>query len=241
MASSVNPYVSVDCVLLGFDGEQLCVLLVRQCGQNAVNTNGEEKTGIEKLPGSLIYLDENLDEAARRVLKQFTGLVQVNMYQFKAFGGPDRLKNPEDSIWLSRFYNLSHHIDRIVTIGYTSLLRIDRKMQKLEGGYEAQWMPVSEVPRLAFDHNAIVDEAVKSVRARATLDVTLLFDLLPRKFTAAQLRSVMEVVLGVKLDVKNFHKKLAQMPYVVALEEKEDGVNHRAARYYRFRKLKVKN
>ncbi len=236
MESLVNPYVSVDCVLLGFDGEQLNALVVRQSGNN-----GEDVAGIYKLPGSLINLDENLDEAAQRVLKQFTGLSQVNMLQFKAFGGPDRLKNPEDSVWLVRFYNLNHHIDRIVTIGYTTLLRIDRKMRKLEGGYEAQWMPISELPRLAFDHSAIVDEALKAVRAKATLDVTLLFDLLPNKFTAAQLRNVMEVVLGITLDVKNFHKKLAQMPYVVPLEEKEDGVNHRAARYYKFKKLKNKH
>ena len=95
MNDVVNPYVSVDCVLLGFDGEQLNALIVRQNGKG----EGED-AGIHKLPGSLIYMDENLDEAAQRVLCQMTGLVQVNMMQLKAFGGTDLLKNPADSVWL---------------------------------------------------------------------------------------------------------------------------------------------
>ena len=236
MNDVVNPYVSVDCVLLGFDGEQLNALIVRQNGKGE---GGD--AGIHKLPGSLIYMGENLDEAAQRVLCQMTGLVQVNMMQLKAFGGTDRLKNPADSVWLERFHHVENsHIERIVTIAYLSLLRIDRRMTKLQGGYEAQWIPVSELPRLAFDHNDIVREAIESVKQKATLDPTLLFDLLPRKFTAAQLRVVMETVRGVRLDVKNFHKKLAATPYVVPLEEKEDGVKHRAARYYKFKRRRVK-
>ncbi|MBO4672893.1 MAG: NUDIX hydrolase [Bacteroidaceae bacterium] len=234
MAATVNPYVSVDCVLLGFDGEQLNVLIVRQTGKD-----GEDGNGIQKLPGSLINLDENLDEAAQRVLTQMTGLVQVNMIQFKAFGGTDRLKNPADGVWLERFHNVDdNHIERIVTIAYMSLLRIDRRMEKMEGGYAAQWIPIGELPRLAFDHNDIVQEAVESVKQKSTLDPTLLFDLLPRKFTATQLRVLMETVQGVSIDIKNFHKKLAQMPYVVPLEEKQDGVNHRAARYYKFKRIR---
>ena len=236
MNPTVNPYVSVDCVLLGFDGEQLNVLIVRQSGKG-----GEHSTGNYKLPCSLIYMDENLDEAAQRVLNQLTGLVHVNMMQFKAFGGADRLKNPSDSVWLERFHHLNHHIERIVTIAYTSLLRIDRRVEKLEGGYEARWIPIGELPKLAFDHNDIVLEAVESVKQKSTLDPTLLFDLLPRKFTAAQLRDVIENVQGVTIDVKNFHKKLATMPYVMPLEEKEDGVNHRAARYYKFKRIRKKN
>lgn len=232
MDKRVNPYVSVDCVLLGFDGKQLNVLVIREHG----NCN-DENIGTFKLPGSMIFLDEDLDEAAQRVLKQLTGLVQVSMIQFHAFGGVDRLKNTADDVWLKRFYDLDHdHIERIVTIGYTSLLRIDRKMEKLEEGFEAQWIPLSELPKMVFDHNEIVARAVETVKNASTLNPTMIFDLLPRKFTAAQLRVVMETVLGVKFDVKNFHKKLAQMPYVIPLNEKEDGVSHRAARYFKYKK-----
>lgn len=229
----VNPYVSVDCVILGFDGAQLNVLLVRQSGED-----GKDSTGAYKLPGSLINMDEDLDEAAQRVLKQLTGLAQVKMTQFRAFGGANRLANTEDAVWLQRFHKLNKQLERIVTIAYLSLLRIDRKVGKLQGGYEAQWVPLNSMPHLAFDHEDIVRTAVEEVKRMARLNPTVLFDLLPRKFTAAQLRLVMEHVVGIKPDVKNFHKKLAQMPYVVPLDEKEEGVSHRAARYYKFKKVK---
>lgn len=231
MNQQVNPYVSVDCVLLGFDGRQLNTLIIRENGHDAT-----EGMSTFKLPGSIIYLDEDLDQAAQRVLKNMTGLVQVNMMQFHAFGGADRLKNPSDSIWLERFYNLEHNVDRIVTIGYLALLRIDRKMEKLDEGFEAEWVPVNDLPKMAFDHNEIVHAAVEKIKNEATLNPTVIFDLLPRKFTAAQLRVAMETVLGVKFDIKNFHKKLAQMSYVIPLDEKENGVSHRAARYFKYKK-----
>ena len=230
----VNPYVSVDRVLLGFDGEQLNVLLVRQSGED-----GADSTGAYKLPGSLINMDEDLDDAAQRVLRQLTGLTQVKMTQFRAFGGANRLADAGDAVWLQRFHKLEKQLERIVTIAYLALLRIDRRMEKLQGGYEAQWVPVGSLPRLAFDHEEIVRTAVLEVERLARLTPTILFDLLPRKFTAAQLRLVMEHVAGLKCDVKNFHKKLAQMPYVVPLDEKEEGVSHRAARYYKFKNIKT--
>lgn len=233
MENQVNPYVSVDCVILGFDGMQLNVLVVRQC-----RSGGEESTGHYKLPGSLLYMDENLDEAAYRVLKQLTGLTNINMMQFHAFGDVNRLKNEEDSMWLERFHHLEHHLECIVTIAYAALVRIDRNMTRLDGGYEATWIPVAELPKLAFDHNEIVKEAIVNLKNRGTLDPSILFDLLPKKFTASQLRVMMESVLETPLDMKNFHKKMAQMPYVVPLDEKEVGVSHRAARYFKFRKPK---
>ncbi|MCM1312646.1 MAG: NUDIX hydrolase [Bacteroides sp.] len=228
---SVNPYVSVDCVLLGFDGKQLNVLLVRQC-----ESGGVHSTDHYKLPGSLIYMDEDLDDAAQRVLKQLTGLTQVKMVQFRAFGGAQRLSNPNDTIWLERFHHLEHHLERIVTIAYLSLLRIERRYKLLNDNYEACWIPVNKVPQLAFDHNEIVKEAILSVRNIATINPSKLFDLLPRKFTAAQLYSVYTEVTGKKIDFRNFHKKMQSMPYVIQLEEKEQGVSHRAAHYYRFDK-----
>ena len=194
------------------------------------------------MPGSLIYMDENLDEAAKRVLKQLTGLVQIRMVQFRAFGDAKRLANPNDTVWLERFHHLEHHLERIVTIAYLSLLRIDRKRENLQKDYDAQWTPISEIPQLAFDHNEIVDEAIKTVQRITSTNPTQIFDLLPRKFTAAQLHTVYQAVTGKSIDFRNFHKKIQSMPYVVQLEEKEQGVNHRAAHYFKFdRKKAVKN
>ena len=88
-----NNHISVDCVVIGFDGEQLKVLLVKRAGED----NGEVYHDM-KLPGSLIYMDEALDEAAQRVLYELTGLKNVNLMQFKAFGSKNRTSNPKDAV-----------------------------------------------------------------------------------------------------------------------------------------------
>lgn len=225
----VNPHVSVDCVLIGFDGEQLCALVIRQL--DAIH---EEGLNNYKLPGSLIYEDEDLDDAAKRVLKELTGLKSVKMIQFRAFGSKDRTRNPKDVRWLERFHSLNEKIDRIVTIAYLTLLKIDKKYTQLSHQYEACWMPVKEVKELAFDHKQIVEEALAYIRQYVENTPSSLFALLSRKFTASQLRALYEVIYDREFDVRNFHKKIALMDYVVPLEEKERGVAHRAARYYRF-------
>ena len=87
---------------------------------------------------------------------------------------------------------------------------------------------------MAFDHNLIIAGAREAIRREVDNNRSLLFDLLPKKFTASQLRLLTEIIYEKPLDVRNFHKKIAQMPYVIPLEEKEQGVAHRAARYYKF-------
>jgi hypothetical protein len=222
--------ISVDCVLVGFDGTQFRVLLIRQ-------DEKRQQEGLHnlKLPGSLIYDDEDLDDAAKRVLHELTGLKNVKMSQFKAYGSKDRTRDPKDVMWLERFYRLGEHkVDRIVTIAYLSLLKIDPRYERLSDKYDACWTPVGEVTSLAFDHLQILQDAIAYVRQYVELSPQRMFDLLPRKFTAAQLRALHEVIYNRPFDVRNFHKRLTQMPYVVPLDEKETGVNHRAARYYKF-------
>lgn len=231
---TVNPHISVDCVLIGFDGEQLSVLLVKR--QGVVDKDFCDT----KLPGSLIYVDEDLDEAAERVLTELTGLKNVKLDQFKAFGAKDRTKNPKDTLWLERLHSLKAPVERIVSVAYLSLQKVDRKMIFPSYKYEPCWKPVKEVGDLAFDHKQIIDEALLYIRNRAELNPAFLFALLPKKFTAAQMRKLFELVYDKKFDVRNFHKRIAQMPYVVALDEKERGVPHRAARYYKFDKTKIK-
>ena len=89
---------------------------------------------------------------------------------------------------------------------------------------------------MAFDHNLIIREALIFIRQYVEFNPSMLFDLLPRKFTAQQLRRLYELIYNKTIDVRNFHKKIAIMDYVVPLEEQQQGVAHRAARYYRFDK-----
>lgn len=94
-----NNHISVDCVVIGFDGEKLKVLLVKRMGEESGKVFHDMK-----LPGSLIYMDEDLDDAAKRVLRDLTGLKNVDLMQFKAFGSKDRTKNPKDVHWLAPLF-----------------------------------------------------------------------------------------------------------------------------------------
>lgn len=222
-----NNHISVDCVVIGFDGEKLKVLLVKRVGEES----GEVFHDM-KLPGSLIYMDEDLDDAAKRVLRDLTGLKNVNLMQFKAFGSKDRTKNPKDIHWLERAEKAK--VERIVTIAYLALVKIDKTLNKNLDEYKAEWVALEDIKDLAFDHNLIIAEAIKFIRHHIEFNPSCIFELLPRKFTALQLRMLYEVILGKPLDVRNFHKKISMMEYIVPLEEYEQGVSHRAARYYRF-------
>lgn len=224
-----NNHISVDCVVIGFDGVQLKVLLVKRMGEE----EGEVFHDM-KLPGSLIYMDEDLDEAAQRVLHELTGLKNVNLVQFKAFGSKNRTKNPKDVHWLERAQRAK--VERIVTIAYLSLVKIDRALNRNLDECQASWVAMEDIADLAFDHNLIIKEALSYIRQYVEINPSALFELLPRKFTAAQLRVLYELVFEKRIDVRNFHKKMAQMEYVVPLDEKQEGVSHRAARFYRFEK-----
>lgn len=220
-------HISVDCVVVGFDGKHLKVLLIRRDGEE----NGEAYHDM-KLPGSLIYQDEDLDEAARRVLFELTGLKNVDLMQFKAFGSKGRTKNPKDVHWLERAQ--SAKVERIVTVAYWAAVKISRSLELDVAGFQAEWVALEDIPPLAFDHNQIIQEAVKYICHYVEVDLMTLFNLLPRKFTAAQLRVLYNLLRGKNIDARNFHKKMSQMEYVIPLEEKEQKVSHRAARLYRF-------
>lgn len=216
-------HISVDCVVLGFDGDRLNVLLVRR---------NDFKLHDMKLPGSLIYADENLDEAASRIVADLTGMRGMDMVQFQAFGSLDRTSNPDDVEWLERSQN--ERVERIVTVAYFSILRISKLTAKESGKSELVWAPVDDLPVLAFDHNAIVSAAVDYFARLAYFNKGYFFQLLPKKFTILQFRKLYELVFRTRIDPGNFYKKVAMMPYVVPLEEKQVGERHRAARYYKY-------
>ncbi len=227
-----NPHLSVDCVLLGFDGEELKVLLVQR---NPSDEEGEYND--MKLPGRLIFEDEELDDAASSVLLELTGIKQAYLRQFKTFGSISRTSNPRDVRWLEDAVKLK--IGRLITVAYMSLIKITGRLNTLSPDYSAGWKSLLDLPQLAFDHNQIILEAQKEIQHMAQLDPTILFELLPAKFTALQLRRLYEQVYGRQLDVRNFHKKIMTMPYVVPLDEFETNVSHRAARFYKFDKKRM--
>lgn len=224
----IHTYVSVDCVVFGFDDKQLNVLLVQR---NAEETDSKDL----KLPGSLIYNEEDVDDAAHRVLYELTGIKKMALKQFRCFASPDRANNPEDRKWLDKAYQ--PNINRLITVAYLSLCKIDRKLTNISKYKSSKWYSVSELPEMPFDHNKIVEESLAEIRKWVKIEPSIVFELLPNKFTIGQLHHLYEAVYNKKIDIRNFHKKIAAMAYVIPLEEKQKDVSHRAARYYKFDKV----
>ncbi len=225
----LHTHVSVDCVLLGISDDQLCVLLVER---QMPDSNKKEY----KLPGSLIYDQEDIDDAAHRVLTEATGLKRVQLKQFRAFGSPSRTSNVEDMQWLQNVLKLK--IGRLITVAYLALCKIGRQRPLSEKSDSMIWWPVNKLPRLPFDHPQIVTAAVEEIRTWVEVEPSIIFNYLPAKFTAHQLRRTYEVIYDRELDVRNFHKKMNTLDYIVKTDEMEHGVAHRAARYFRFDKVK---
>lgn len=224
----IHTYVSVDCVMFGFDNDQLNILLVQFDRDQPEDKN-------LKLPGGLIYNDEDVDDAAQRILFELTGIKRMNLRQFRCFASPDRASHPADMKWLSKAYQ--PNIDRLITVAYLSICKVDRKLQNISRFKSTQWCRLNDLPVLPFDHNQIVEAARIEIKRWIDHDPAIIFDLLPGKFTISQLHALYEAVYNQKIDVRNFHKKVKAMEYVIPLEEKQVNVNHRAARYYKFDKI----
>ena len=200
---------SVDCVVFGFDNEKLKLLLIRR--------GAEPFLGDFAVPGDLVYPDEDLDIAAKRVLKELTALTEVYLEQVQTFGKVDR-----------------HPFGRVITISYYSLIKIqDYELGASKWAKEAHWHAIDELPRLAFDHQEIVDACLERLRADV-LSKPIGFELLPEKFTLTQLQSLYESLLGMKLDTRNFRKRILSQGILEKLNERQDGVAHRPAKLYRF-------
>lgn len=222
-------HVLVDCVIFGFDGKKLYVLLVEKKGGDGVLDL--------KLPGGRIYDEEHMDQAAERVLCEMTGLKKVAMKQFKCFNSIGYTSNPEDSDRPG--LESGDNTDRLITIAYVSLVKIDHIINASKFDIAA-WYSVDDIPDMPVGCKQIIGESLTEIQEWLSDKPQIAFELLPSKFTAAQLRMVYEALYHRKYDVRNFHKKLMQLDYVVPLDERQKNVSHRAARYYRFDKIQYK-
>lgn len=224
--------VSVDCVVFGFDGDSLKVLLIEQ---------GLDEGGILKdenrqlaLPGNLVNEGESLDCSAQRVLKELTSLEGIYLKQFFTFGDPLRVKGQKDQAWLSTMRK--HPERRVITVAYYSLVKMeDYEPQAASFAGKAIWVDFKDVPSLAFDHNEIAEKAMDVLRQELETK-HIGFELLPEKFTLSQLQLLYEIILDKKLDKRNFRKNIKRLDHVVPLNEKQQGVLHKPAQLFRYDK-----
>jgi 8-oxo-dGTP diphosphatase len=201
--------LTVDCVVFGFGEGGLKVLLI----QRAL----EPFKGRWALPGGFVRVDETLDEAARRELGEEAGLKNIFLEQLYTFGevGLD-----------SR--------ERVVSVAYYALVKLsDHRAKAATDAAEAEWFPMSKVPKLAFDHANILASAMARLKGKVRYQ-PIGFELLPPKFTLSDLQHVYEAVLTTDLDKRNFRKKVLGFGLLVPLKETQMAGRHRPAQLFRF-------
>ncbi|MGV3508334.1 MAG: NUDIX hydrolase [Sphingobacteriaceae bacterium] len=198
---------AVDCIIFGFDGERLKLLLVQRAF--------EPKKNNWSLMGGFVEPNESPENAATRVLTQLTGLKGVYMEQTHVFGNPDR--DP---------------IERTISIAYFAFIDIHKYEQQLSDEYHAEWFPLKEIPKLIFDHNEMVEKAKEMLRYKAALH-PLLFELLPEKFTIPQIQTLYENVYDTVLDKRNFSRKLLSTGLLIRQDEKDKEGSRKGAYYYK--------
>jgi 8-oxo-dGTP diphosphatase len=232
MATETNIHIdiSVDCVVFGFDGEGLNVLLIEQRVPESGGLS-PEKLQIA-LPGDMVLEDESLDESAARVLRELTSLEGIYLKQFHTFGDPQRVKGLKDQDWLRSFR--ANPDRRVITVAYYSLVKMDEyQPQPSSFAGKATWVNAADIPDLAFDHNEITAKALEVLREEL-VSQHIGFELLPTKFTLSQLQQLYEVILDKKLDKRNFRKNIKKLDQVVPLDEKQQGVLHKPAQLFTF-------
>ncbi|MDF1550772.1 MAG: NUDIX domain-containing protein [Bacteroidales bacterium] len=227
MVKDTNPYISVDCVIFGFDFEKLNVLLLER---NLSDGDGNLIFSDHSLVGHHIKINESLDAAAARVLFETTGLSNIYLEQFFVFGSPDRLKKERAQLWLKSIGRDPEK--RVVTVGYFSLVNTNAVHVSYTQRH-ACWCNINEVGELAFDHNQILDKGLEALRLKIKSE-PIAFELLPQKFSLSQLQKLYEVVLGIEIDKRNFRKKAIQANYIVPLNEKQKDVAHKPAQLFMF-------
>ncbi len=208
-----HPAVTVDCVVFGLDDDDLKVLLIQR--------DIDPFEGKWAFPGGFVEIDEPLEKAALRELKEETGLNKIFLEQLYTFGKPDR--DPRE---------------RVISVAFFALANIrDHRIKAATDARNAAWFDVKNIPALAFDHQNILITALERIKGKVSYQ-PIGFELLPKKFTLNQLQHLYETILERPLDKRNFRRKILGMDLLEETGETEKNVAHRAARLYRFDKIK---
>ena len=207
---NINPrfYVSVDCIIFGFDKGSLKLLLLKR--------NFEPAKGSWSLMGGFVQDGESVDDAAKRVLAELTGLDNVYMEQVGSFGAIDR--DPGE---------------RVISIAYYALVNINEYDKALVQQHNAFWVNINELPPLIFDHSAMVEKARALMQQKTTTE-PIGFNLLPQLFTLSQLQSLYEAIYGENIDKRNFRKRIAEMDYIEKTDKIDKTSSKRGAALYKF-------
>jgi 8-oxo-dGTP diphosphatase len=202
-----HPAVTADCVIFGFDGVSIKVLLIQR--------GIEPYKGQWAFPGGFLKMNETVEECAKRELEEETGLKSASVEQFYTFSAVNR--DPRE---------------RVITVAHYALVRLS----EVKGGDDAasaKWFAMNEIPSLAFDHDHILRLAVKCLKERICFE-PIGFELLPEVFTMTELQNLYEAILEVKFDRRNFYNKMLKLGILSDAEPRPANASRRTPCKYRF-------
>ena len=205
-------HIATDCIIFGFDNESIKLLIFKR--------RVEPFKGQWSLIGSFVKGTESVNDAAKRVLTEITGLENVFMKQLKVYGGVDR--DP---------------VARCITVGQYALIRIEEQDKTLVEKHGAVWHDLHEIPNLVLDHNTLVKDALVQLKLKASYQ-PIGFELLPKKFTIPNLQRLYEAIYQKKFDDRNFRKKIIALDVLTKLEEKDKSTSKKVAFLHKFNKEK---
>jgi len=205
-------YVSVDCIIFGFNGEDLKLLCIKR--------SFPPEMGKWSLMGGFLGENESIDEAAYRVLEELTGIKHVFLEQLQGYGSVNR--DPAA---------------RVISLAYYALINPGEYKDAISPHFSAKWFTLGQVPELVFDHNEMVDKALRRLQRRCKTQ-PVGFELLADRFTLPQLQKLYESIFRMTYDKRNFRKKILSLGILQKLDEKEKETSKKGAYLYRFEKTK---
>jgi ADP-ribose pyrophosphatase YjhB (NUDIX family) len=204
--------VAVDCIIFGFDSEQIKLLLFKR--------KVEPLKGAWSLIGSFVKNDLTLKDAAKQVLFESTGISTIFLEELRTYSKVDR--DPGE---------------RVLSVAYYSLIRINDFDKESVEKFDAHWFNLNEIPELIMDHGTMVDDAINKLRTKARYQ-PIGFNLLPEKFTIPKLQLLYECIYQKKLDNRNFRKKVLSFDILTKTLEKDKSSSKKGAFLYKFNKVK---
>ena len=214
-----HPAVTADCVVFGYDGKQLKVLLIKRAKEREAGTSAY--VGYWALPGGFLDVerDKTIAHTAARELREETKL-KLNPKEFKEVGTFSHIdRDPRE---------------RVITIAHYALV----KLTDVEGDTDAEkadWFSMKDIPRLAFDHDQILRVACKRLREDIFFE-PVGFELLPETFTLPQLQNLYEAILDFKFDRRNFANKMKHFGMLIELPDESPRRGTRTPIRYKFDK-----
>ncbi len=230
------PQIAIDCVIFGYEQKELKVLVAK------LNYKGDFYT----LPSGYIEQEEDIDDAARRILYSRTKIENIYLEQFRIFGKADRniksfldklisLNFTEEQLKTMDTSDYDWFGNRTISIGYYALVDINKvKPQLTDVDESLEWYNIHELPEMIMDYNEITQEALSSLQRHIDEKLNA-FNLLPEKFTMKEVQGIYETIFEKRFVRPNFQKKILELDILKRVGKKYTGAKNKAPYLYKMK------